>query len=90
MEILRVAPIIIGLLLGLRFLFYNEEEWNLDRLYRRIRWGRKWKSLLAGGAVLPVNPWFTRIAGFLLLGGVIYYALAAYEVEAQTWLLKLL
>lgn len=41
MESLRVAPAILGLLVGIRFVFYDEEGWNLDRIYRRLRDRRK-------------------------------------------------
>ena len=77
-EILRVAPVICGLLLGIRYLFYNPEEWNLDRVYCRLRWGRKWRLKVSNGDVLPVNPWFTRIGGLLLLAGVFVYVPLVY------------
>jgi sirohydrochlorin ferrochelatase len=85
-EILRVAPAVCGLMIGLRFLFYNEEEWNLDGVYRRLRGGRKWRIRLSRGEWIPVSPWFTRIAGLLLLAAVIVYGLLVYGVGVQAWL----
>jgi hypothetical protein len=86
LEILRVAPVICGLLLGFRFLFYNEEEWNLDGVYRRLRGGKHWRARLSKGDLIPVNPMFTRVAGILLLGGVILYVPVFYEEEVQALL----
>jgi len=78
LEVLRVAPVICGVLLGFRYLFYNVEEWNLDRVYCRLRWGKQWRLKVSRGDVLPVNPWFTRLGGLLLLGGVFAYVPLVY------------
>ena len=78
LEVLRVAPVICGVLLGFRYLFYNVEEWNLDRVYCRLRWGKQWRLKVSRGDVVPVNPWFTRLGGLLLLGGVFAYVPLVY------------
>ena len=79
LEIFRIAPAVCGLIIGLRFLSYNPEEWNLDRLYRRLRYGRRWRMRLSQGDLLPVSPLFTRLGGLVLLAGVGIYLFFAYE-----------
>ena len=60
---LQLAPAFLLLGLGLRYLFYNPDGWNLDRIYEKYFHGRRKKKYRR----------FTQNVGFvLLIIGLIY------------------
>ncbi|MEM0966529.1 MAG: hypothetical protein AAGJ81_10315 [Verrucomicrobiota bacterium] len=59
----KVAPVFVLIGLGLRYLFYNIDGWNLDRIYEKYFKGRRKKKYRQ----------FTQRTGLVLLSfGLLY------------------
>jgi hypothetical protein len=71
---LKLAPAFLLLGIGLRYLFYSPDAWNLDRFYEKYLKGRRSKKYRQ----------FTQTVGFVfLLIGLVYTWLVVWPMVEQ-------
>ncbi|MGE9289705.1 MAG: hypothetical protein ACQKBT_01865 [Puniceicoccales bacterium] len=76
---LQLTPAFLLLGLGLRYLFYNPDGWNLDRIYEKYFQGRRKKKYRQ----------FTQRVGLaLVILGLLYTWLVVWPIFAEFFIVE--